>query len=110
MIQTITHLEQTREILRELSFPYHLRGYRRLCFAIPRFREDPNQSMTKELYPYVARLTDGQSAAEVEASIRRVILFTWVHGNREVWEKYFPGRQNPPSNMTFIATIAEHLQ
>lgn len=106
MTETITYQEQARKILHEFRFPMHQSGYRQLCTAIPMYAENPEISMTKELYPHLSK----QFGRDVESSIRRAILFTWEHGNREAWEKYFPGHMKAPSNLVFIAAIAEQLK
>lgn len=98
-----------RQMLRELSVPIHRTGYRQLCIAIPRFAQDSSQSLTKELYPYVAAQLGCADWRTVEHSIRVVILDAWQRRNPKVWEKYFPGAQKPPSNKQFIATLAEFL-
>lgn len=105
MIETITHQEKTRQILRELQFPTHHCGYRQLCAAIPMYAENPEISMTKELYPQLARRFEH----DAESSIRRAILCAWENGSQEAWEKYFPGITKAPSNLVFISTIAEQI-
>ena len=106
MIDTITHQEQTRKILHEFQFPIHRCGYRQLCVAIPIYAQNPEISMTKELYPQLAKLFEH----DAESSIRRAILCAWENGSREAWVKYFPCFMKTPSNLVFISTIAEHLK
>ena len=109
MIETITQQEQARNILLELGFPVHRSGYRRLRVAIPCFAQNPEQSLTKELYPRIAKQV-GCTTNDVESSIRRSILCAWEHGNQDAWKEYFPRCRKAPSNMVFIATLAEHLK
>lgn len=108
-MNTVTIEERTKQILHELSFPLYMSGYRRLCVALPYFAQDPEQSLAKELYPRIAEET-GCTALSVEASIRRVILAAWEHGDRAKWQKYFPGLTKAPSNHVFIGTIADYLK
>lgn len=98
--------ERTRAIMLEIRFPVHHCGYRQLCEAIPMFVQNPEISMTKELYPRLAK----QFKRDSEASIRRAILYAWEHGNRVVWDKHFPNSEKAPSNLVFIATIAELIK
>lgn len=107
MRQTIQKQELTRRLLRQLGIPIQQGGYRKLCVAIPRYAEDPEQSMSKDLYPYVAKILgcDG----DVESSIRRSILTAWKQGSAQAWQNYFPGITKAPSNRVFIATLAEYL-
>ena len=105
---TVSFEEPIKQIFREIGFPVYKSGYRKLCAAVPVFALDPEQSLHKELYPRLAR-DFCCSPASVEASIRRVIQWTWEHGNRDAWQKYFPGITRAPTNQVFIATIAECL-
>lgn len=106
MTQTQSRLTHVRSILKDLSFPMHLSGYWLLCVAISLYAQNPNISMTKELYPVLAQQFD----RDPESAIRRVILYAWEHGSREVWQEYLPHCHRPPSNLVFIATIAGQLR
>lgn len=103
----------TAHHLRQLNFPIHRDGYRQLLAAIPLFAENPQQFMTKELYPKVAKLCGCRDGRAVEHSIRKVIESAWKHRDNAVWRKYFT--QGPrgiipcPSNKAFISRLAEFL-
>lgn len=99
-----------RSLLRQLSIPISHTGYRRLCIGIPEFTRNPEQSITKELYPYIAKASGCASSQDVESCIRRSILRGWEIGDRDVWQRYFPGAAKAPSNLVFIATLAEYLE
>lgn len=101
---------QTRQMLHELGFPVHLIGYKQLCIAIPQYSMNDNQSLTKDLYPYMAKCFRYYSWRAVERAIRNVIQVAWENRNPAVWEDYFPGLRKAPSNKQFIATIAERLK
>lgn len=96
-----------------LKIPSHLAGYRQLCVAIPLYSANPNQLMTKELYPEVARQCSCRDGRLVEHSIRKAITTAWKYRDVSVWRKYFPPRtrcgQTCPSNKVFICTLAELL-
>ena len=102
--------ENTYCILHELRLGIHRLGYRQLLILIPRYALDSSQSLSKELYPYVAELFGYVTWHPVEHASRDVILDAWERRDPEVWEKYFPGATKAPSNKQFIATIAEHIK
>lgn len=92
-----------------LGLRMNLAGYRCLVTAIRLLREDPGQSLTKELYPNVAKICGGTSS-RVERAIRCTIHDAWINRDEKVWMAYFPlnrnGRIATPSNGDFIARIA----
>lgn len=103
-------LDLTRALLRELDIPVHQNGYAQLCIGLPYFAQKSKPTLSKELYPYIAEEFGGVSADDVESSIRRSIKFAWSNRDPAVWEKYFPKLDKPPSNLVFIATLAEYLK
>ena len=107
---SIPYIEATHQMLTDLNISVHRRGYQQLCVGIPRFALDNTQSLTKELYPYIASRFGNSDWQAVEHSIRLVLLEAWDSGNREVWEDYFPYCHRPPTNKQFIATLAERLK
>lgn len=102
--------EHTCAMLHELQIGIHRNGYRQLVILIPCYALDENQSLSKELYPYVAERYGYASWQAVEHAVRIAILEAWKRRNVAVWEKYFPGMRKPPSNKQFIATLAEQLK
>jgi hypothetical protein len=109
MTEIITAPESVRRMLHELGIHINHNGYRRLCLGIPHYAQNPEQSLTKELYPYIARAIGNTSAVVVETAIRRAILYGWQHSDRDPWIRYFGYISRVPTNLTFIATLAEHL-
>lgn len=101
--------ELTICMLHELCFAVHRFGYKQLCVAIPQYALDSSQSVTKNLYPYVAEYFDTDWHA-VEHSIRFAVQCAWKQRDPEVWNKYFPNSKKAPSNKEFIATLAERLR
>ena len=99
--------------LRLLGIPTHLDGYRQLCQALPMFARDPQQRITKELYPEVARICGCKDSRSVEHSIRKAIHAAWVHRDNSVWRKYFAtgpkGTIPCPTNKAFLCRLAEFL-
>lgn len=103
----------TAQHLHLLNIPARRDGYRYLLTAIPLFAKKPQQFMTKELYPQVAKLCGCQDGRAVEHSIRQAIHAAWEHRDNVVWRKYFvPGPKGSipcPSNKAFICRLAELL-
>ena len=100
--------------LRLLNVPSHLDGYRQLCIALPLFAQNPDQFLTKELYPTVARLCGCKDMRSVEHSIRKAIQAAWKHRDNAIWRKYFaPGSQGHipcPTNKAFLCRLAQILR
>lgn len=114
---TVTFEEQvcalrgdTCKMLHELQIGIHRLGYKQLALLIPCYCLDDNQSLTKELYPYVAQCFGYCSWQSVEHAVRIAIIDAWKQRNPTVWERYFPGMEKPPTNKQFIATLAEQLK
>lgn len=102
--------DNTCSILYELRFGVHRLGYRQLLLLIPCYAMDSSQSLSKELYPYVAEEFGYVSWKPVEHAVRVAILDAWERRNPEAWEKYFPEGKKVPSNKKFLATIAERIK
>ena len=104
---------QTLHHLHMLNVPAHLDGYRQLCLALPIFARNPQQLLTKELYPHVAKLCGCKDGRSVEHSIRKAIFAAWQHRNNALWRKYFTpsstGRISCPTNKEFLCRLAELL-
>ena len=105
-----SHTEQTKAMLLHMQFPVHRNGYKQLLLAVPLFARDPFQSLTKELYPAIARKLGFSDGKAVEHSIRSCILYAYAHRDPEIWEQYFPNATKAPSNKQFLSTLAEMLK
>lgn len=103
----------TAGLLRVLGIPGRLHGSTYLRTAVPLYARDPLQSITKVLYPEVARLC-GCKASHVERSIRSAIESGWNRRDDNIWRLYFPvddtGTVDRPTNGEFIARLAQSLQ
>lgn len=99
-------------LLRSLGFTSGTKGYTYLREAIPIYAKDPQQAITKELYPAVAKRCGG-NAKLVERDIRTAIDRAWKYSDEQIWKLYFQplpdGSLKRPSNAVFIARIAETL-
>ena len=100
------------EILLQLGIGAHLDGFAYLKLAIPLFRKDTSQSITKELYSAVAAAC-GKESRQVERSIRSAIEGAWKRRSDQVWSTYFTqgpdGTVPKPSNGRFIAHMVQLL-
>lgn len=95
-----------------LGFSTKLRGYAYTREAILLLCDNPDQSMTKELYPSVAALC-GTSPRQVEHCIRTAIEKAWQHRDNGIWSQYFPkdpsGTIPKPSNAVFLTRLANSM-
>lgn len=102
-----------RPLLSALGVSGKLRGCTYLRHAIPLFAADPLQSVTKVLYPQVAKKC-GCAPSHVERSIRSAIEAAWKRRDENIWKLYFAtdetGNVIRPTNGTFIARLAQQLE
>ncbi len=107
-----TQKKTTALRLRELGFTASQDGYTQLRAAIPMFAQDPVQTLSKELYPTIAKLYGYSSGTSVEKGIRGAIKAAWMQrDDAALWQKYFPSSSvSCPTNKLFIATLAELLE
>ena len=92
-----------------LGFRMNLCGYECLRTAIRLLREDPDQPVSKVLYPNVAKICGG-SSQRVERAMRNAISDAWKRRDDRIWMAYFTPNRNgdisQPSNGDFITRIA----
>lgn len=79
-----------------------------LCQAILYKYKKGTCSITKEIYPWVARCW-GSNAGQVEKAIRTAITEAYARGDQSVWQMYFTSLQKCPTNEEFISRIAGSL-
>ncbi|WP_461247385.1 sporulation transcription factor Spo0A [Treponema sp. R6D11] len=109
-----TEFEVT-EMLHEIGIPAHIKGYQYLRSAILYSVETPAilESITKGLYPMVAKLYD-TSPSRVERAIRHSIEVAWDRGNIDILTKYFGytinNNKGKPTNSEFIAMLADKMR
>lgn len=99
--------DQIRQTLRSLGFAPHHTGYKLLVAAILLYMQDNTMSITKELYPALAKQFQLYSAVSVERSMRYAISKAWVHRSQCEWSNLFPQQIKAPSNMVFISILSE---
>ena len=99
----------SRNLLLDMGFRTNLCGYRYLITALCILRENPSQSLTKELYPAVAKLHKG-SWQQIEHGIRLSIVDAWENKNADDWKLYFADDTVKPTNSVFLTRMAQCLQ
>lgn len=98
--------------LRILGVRTKLTGYVCIQEAVNQLMRDPEQSLTKEIYPAVAGICGG-TPTRVEKAIRSAIVDTWKRREDEIWKAFFPPDHNGelvcPSNGDFLSTVVACL-
>lgn len=108
-------LNHISTLLVTLGVPVNYHGYNYLREAILRVAQKPDQAITKELYPDIAKMFgNGLSHKSVEHSIRNAIERAWLMRDDNIWQQYFPaanyGKTKRPTNGQFIHALADKLQ
>ena len=102
-------------IFHELGIPAHIKGYQYLRSAIIMAITDADtiNSITKVLYPEVAKIND-TTASRVERAIRHAIEVAWDRGDVEVLNDFFgytiSNTKGKPTNGEFISMIADKIR
>lgn len=108
-------LEYVTNVMHDLGFPAHIKGYGYLRTAILMVLEDPNKInyITKVLYLDLAREYK-TTPSRVERAIRHAIELAWSRGNTESFNKTFGYTVNDgkgkPTNSEFIAMISDKIR
>lgn len=103
------------EIIHQIGVPAHIKGYHYLRDAIIMCVRQPQiiNSVTKQLYPNVAKQNDTTSS-RVERAIRHAIEVAWDRGDVDILNSYFGytihNTRGKPTNSEFIAMIADKLR
>ena len=86
------------------------RGYAFLRAAVLVMAHDRTQSVTKELYPTVAKRCGG-NPLQVERTIRAAIHSAWDNRDESAWNQVFhtDGPIPRPTNSAIISLLAEQL-
>lgn len=109
------------EILSSCGIPRHIKGFEYLRSAILSFFDEKefgrygfsSISMTKDLYPMVAKKYQTTSS-RVERAIRHAIEVAWDRGDTELLNQLFgysiDPRRGKPTNSEFVALIVDMLR
>ena len=107
--------QKITNVIHKIGIPAHIKGYQYLRYAIREvFRNiDMLNSVTKELYPLVAKQFN-TTATRVERAIRHAIEVAWDRGDLETLNEIFgytvKSNRGKPTNSEFIAMIADRLR
>ena len=100
------------DTLIRLGIDPKLQGFPYLADAIALAQKGPDQAITKEIYPAVARL-HGASVHQVERDIRTMIHNAWRNRQEATWRSCLQLPENAPvprpTNAAFIFRLAELL-
>lgn len=103
------------DMLHLLAVPAHIKGYQYLREAIALVLRDMDliNSVTKELYPMVAKRF-GTTPSRAERAIRHAIEVAWDRGDVDVLNNFFGytirSDRGKPTNSEFIAYVADKLR
>lgn len=103
------------DIMHQIGVPAHIKGYQYLRYAITLTVNDYTMmnSVTKELYPTVAKMFK-TTPSRVERAIRHAIEVAWDRGDVDVLSSYFgytiQNSRGKPTNSEFIAMISDKLR
>lgn len=106
---------QVTRLIHHVGIPAHIKGYQYLRCAIIATYNDPNliNSITKQLYPMIARMHETTSS-RVERAIRHAIEVAWDRGDCDVLSELFgytvQKTKGKPTNSEFIALISDNLR
>lgn len=108
-LETITAI-----ILIDVGFPVGRTSFDYLVTAILRYKSNPEQLITWELYPDIGKLYGRKTRMQVEITMRREIRKQWNKRNLDKWNLYFPDgittREKGPANSEFIFGMAKVLR
>lgn len=113
---SLAHMEMiVTDIIHQIGIPAHIKGYHYLREAILLAigNSDMLESVTKQLYPAVARKFE-TSPSRVERAIRHAIETAWDRGDVDTLNTMFGytinGGKGKPTNSEFIALITDNLR
>lgn len=105
--------QDPRDILSQrllsLSVSAKHNGYHYMTQCILMLLQNPGLSVTKELYPAVAKQFDCEGK-HVERSIRSALEAAWKRGDPALWHASFPEETRRPTNAVFLSRMAEELR
>ena len=102
------------KLLHDLGMPSHIKGYQYIRDAIVLMHDDPSffGSITKQLYPKIAKMYDTTSS-RVERAIRHAIEVSWARGDYDLMDEIFGHSVDfdraKPTNSEFLATITDKI-
>ena len=105
--------EAVKQLLMTLGMRVNLKGFQYSAAAIQMLSEKKIRSLTKDLYPKVALIFNG-NWKQIERGIRLGIIDAWESRDEKIWRLYFPvgqdGKVCKPTSATFLCRMAECLK
>lgn len=101
-------------LIRKLGFPPHLKGYNylRTALMLSVCSTEMCESITKKLYPEIARLHD-TTPQRVERSMRHAISTVYTRGQNqyisEIFSGLLPEERMYPTNHELISALTDHV-
>lgn len=108
-------LNYVSKLMHEVGVPASIRGYDYICESIMMALDDRNilKSITKELYPTIAKSND-TTASRVERAIRHAVEVAWQRGDVEILNNIFgytvKSTKGKPTNGEFISMLTERVR
>ena len=108
-------LNYVSRLMHEVGVPASIRGYDYIRESIMMALDDRNilKSITKELYPSIAKSNDTTSS-RVERAIRHAVEVAWQRGDVEVLNNIFgytvKSTKGKPTNGEFISMLTERVR
>lgn len=102
-------------VLVKIGVPSHTLGKQYIAASLKILVSEPEKihSMTKELYPRVARMF-GSTTSRVERAIRHAVEYAWNNGDLEftygIFGNTVPLDSGKPTNSQFLARLSEYLR
>ena len=107
-------LYQVQMHLRKLNLPIQMEGFAQICTAVSLLMQDVGQTLSKHIYPAVAKLQGSTDQRAVEHTIRNCIKAGWKNRDDSIWAMYFPPKQDQhipcPSNRQFLCALAGQIR
>ncbi|MCI8833745.1 MAG: sporulation transcription factor Spo0A [Clostridia bacterium] len=119
IVKTSLSKEEVEKIvtdhIHDIGVLANLKGYQYLRVAIVMLIEDPSliKGITKRLYPTIAKEFQ-DTDSRVARAIRHAIEVAWTRGNVELQKELFGytvnEKKGKPTNLEFIALVADHIR
>ena len=107
--------ERVTQLLLSMSVPAHIKGFQYLrdCILIASERKDSVHSITKALYPTVAKMNH-TTTASVERSVRHAIRIAFERAHtesmKEIFEFALDRDSKKPTSAEFIAILSDRIR
>ena len=107
--------KEITKLIHTLGMPAHVLGYEytREAILLALGNKEMLRSITKELYPAVAKAFN-TTPTRVERAIRHAVELAWDRGDLDTLQKFFgltvSSKKGKPTNSEFLSALADHLR